>query len=217
MNPVLYPVTARQVSLGLPPPSTSSPERSPGTWQASPKVFVTIPLSYQHLFPVLFPCCPGSNGGGDLFTFLELGFNRPWGSESLSTIFARHCCNQSPKLRGLGASLLRACGRRHRRQLSRGGERGPETDTTTYPEGSPTSTYSTDSVPTPLRTLGDPASPCPLFCLWRFLCPIPGDSSATPCPSLTWPLRDPRSVSQAAPPRPPVGLSGGPSASPAQH
>lgn len=95
-------VTARQVSLGLPPPSTSSPERSPGTWQASPKVFVTIPLSYQHLFPVLFPYCPGSNGGGDLFTFLELGFNRPWGSESLSTIFARQCCNQSPKLRGSG-------------------------------------------------------------------------------------------------------------------
>ena len=115
-------VTARQVSLGLPPPSTSSPEHSPGTWQASPKVFVTIPLSYQHLFPVLFPCCPGSKGGGDLFTFLELGFNRPRGSESLSTIFARQCCNQSPKLRGSGASLLRACGRRHRRQLSRGGK-----------------------------------------------------------------------------------------------
>ena len=115
-------VTARQVSLGLPPPSTSSPERSPGTWQASPKVFVTIPPSYQHLFPVLFPCCPGSNGRGDLFTFLELGFNRPWGSKSLSTIFARQSCNQSLKLRGSGASLLRAWGRRHRRQRSsRGG------------------------------------------------------------------------------------------------
>ena len=198
-------VTARQVSLGLPPPSTSSPERSPGTWQASPKVFVTVPPSYQHLFPVLFPCCPGSNGRGDLFTFLELGFNRPWGSKSLSTIFARQSCNQSPKLRGSGASLLKP-GADDTGDSAHRGEAGEETDTTTYPEGSPaSSTYSTDSVPTPLRTLGDPARPCP-----------PSVSGGFSSQSLGTPPR-PLAVPHAALPRPPVRLSGGPSASPARH
>lgn len=86
------------------------------------------------------------------------------------------------------------------------GEAGEETDTTTYPEGSPaSSTYSTDSVPTPLRTLGDPARPCP-----------PSVSGGFSSQSLGTPPR-PLAVPHAALPRPPVRLSGGPSASPARH
>ena len=84
------------------------------------------------------------------------------------------------------------------------GERGPETDTTTYPEGSPTSsTYSTYSVPTPLRTLGDRPVQVPTSVSGGFSAQSPGTPprplarpsrgpSVTPGPSLRRPLRVPR-------------------------
>lgn len=196
-------VTARQVSLGLPPPSTSSPERSPGTWQASPKVFVTIPPGYQHLFPVLFDAARPVTEEGIYSHFSNSALTDRGGSESLSTIFARQSCNQSPKLRGSGASLLRAWGRRHRRQSSSGGRRVRKW---TPPPTQKAAPLLLPTPPTASRPPSEPSETPPIhvpFCLWRFLRPIPGDSSTTPCPSLTWPLRDPRSMSQAAPPRPP--------------
>ena len=214
-------VTARQVSLGLPPPSTSSPEHSPGTWQASPKVFVTIPLSYQHLFPVLFPCCPGSKGGGDLFTFLELGFNRPWGSESLSTIFARQCCNQSPKLRGSGdeppqglwqttQEAALTVGKGVRKRTPPPTQKAvplllPTPPTASQPRSEPSQTppvhvppsvsggFSAQSPGTPPRPLARPS---------RGPSVTPGPSLrrplCVPCPTLRWPLSLPWPVSQVA-------------------